>query len=87
MITFFYVFQVFLFVALFVFLAKDPGMNDDDLLADTDSNQEVPNSRRSSSISSIPDIRPKEPGYIRPLSPSMIAMRENTKSIIGLWIL
>ena len=67
-----------------MFLAKDPEIdNDDDLAAETDSNQEDPNSRRSSNVSSIPDIRPKEPGYIRPLSPSMVAMRENTKSIIG----
>ena len=67
-----------------MFLAKDPEIDDDDdLAAESDSNQEDPNSRRNSNISSIPDIRPKEPGYIRPLSPSMVAMRENTKSIIG----
>ena len=66
-----------------MFLAKDPEM-DDDLILENDSNQEDPSSRRSSTISSIPDIRPKEPGYITPLSPSMLAMRQNTKSIIGL---
>ena len=79
--------QVFLFVALFVYLAKDPETEDDDLAVDENQTKEDSITRRNSELSSMPDIQPKEPGYIRPSSPAMQAMIQPKHSIMGAFYL
>ena len=73
-------FQVFVFVTIFVLISKDPETEDDDLAIEEYHEEEE---SQHGSMSSIAEIRPLAPGYYRPISPAMVEMKEEKKSISG----